>query len=77
MDHLTQMSDEQLVSAIKPLLVSDNYDYYLEYLRREQMKQVRVGMNAIDPVDIYRAQGQSSAFSTLMALKQRLTEASK
>ena len=76
MSHLRNFNDDQLVKALKPLLVHDNWDYLEEYLRRERDKRVGVGMTSKDPVDIYRAQGATEAINKLVALKHRVLEAS-
>lgn len=70
--HAQNMSNEQLVSAIKPLLHHDSWAYFEEYLNREYNKQATVGMKAENPSHIYRAQGYCAAMTNLVNLKQAL-----
>lgn len=76
MSHLANFSDEQLVGAIKPLLVHQNWEYLEEYLRREYQKQAGVGMKSKELHDIFRAQGQCTAIANLGNLKAKLMGAS-
>lgn len=77
MDHVENLSDEQLVGLIKPILAQENWEYLAEYFRREQSKHLTTGMTSPDTVVIYRAQGATKVFSDLLRLKQTVLEASK
>lgn len=71
-DHLARFNEEQLTSALKPLLVHDSWPYFEEYLRREQAKQVNITMRATDTSNINRGQGSYQEITKLLALKSKL-----
>lgn len=76
MSHLSNFNEKQLISAIKPLLVNQSWEYFQEFLQRERSKQVSQMTRLKDPVDIHRAQGSVMTLETLLALKTRVLEAS-
>lgn len=68
------MTDEELLKAIKPLAVHANWDYLIEHLVRQQAHQTKRAMSLSEPVEIYRAQGRVHALDQLLTLKDKLQQ---
>lgn len=75
-EHLANFSEAQLASALKPLLVHDNWPYFEEYLRREQNKHVTQTMRTSEHSRIHMGQGAFQEITKLLSLKQTLLMAS-
>lgn len=63
------MTDEELLKAIKPLMVHDSWKFFIELIKRKQSSQIKMGMTLTEPPEIYRAQGRAHAYDAVLALR--------
>lgn len=69
---LTNLTDEELMKGVVPLLVHPSFPHLQELMRRRQARQIRSICSLSDPVDIYRAQGQVKAYDALLNLEAEI-----
>jgi len=69
---LQSLAEQELVTALKPLLNHDSWAYFEEYLRREQHKQVKVLASNDSQIELARAQGKFAAYQQFATLKTKL-----
>lgn len=67
--HVTGISEEELLKGLKPLMSHAHWSYLEEYLRRQMHKQVKILSTQDSHVALARAQGQFAAYKSLSTLK--------
>lgn len=69
---LSNLSDEELMKAVVPLLVHPSFPHLQELMRRRQARQIKSVCSLSDPVDIYRSQGQVKAYDSFLNLEAEI-----
>lgn len=64
------MTDEELMKSIGPILHHPSYKFFIELIKRKQATQIKTICRLSDPVEIYRSQGQVKAFDTVLVLTE-------
>ncbi len=70
--HLQKLSEADVIKGLKPVVNHEFFAYFEEYIRREQLKQVRVLSTASDLDVLHRAQGNFQRLQALADLKTNL-----
>lgn len=71
-NHIQNLGEDELLRGLKPLLSHAHWAYFEEFIRREQLKQVRVLTTSADLVTLHQAQGNFARLQHLTDLKSKL-----
>lgn len=72
MNGLKNLTDEELMKAVVPLLVHPSFAHLTELMRRRQAQQIKSVCSLSAPTDIYRAQGQVKAYDSMLNLEAEI-----